>query len=342
MYVTLLSLLLVAGTATAAPVTRLVVTAGGGPCFCHAVTFVGVARGIFAKYGLDVQIVTPATGFEVLKQVVNGTAQVGDAAPAVIAQMMAQGARLKGIFAEFGDATGTVSTDNFIAVIARRASGIREGHLEDLRGKRVGVPRGTDFHEYLFYSLAAKGLDAQTAVTILSTPPPGLPAALQSGSVDAIAGPLPVISQALQATSDAMIIQRGGNYVQLVELRVVSPQYLATHPGTLKRYITAFAEANQYLRMHRDEATDILTREIAGLSREAARTVVGGLYPDVRVSKVTAHAWQEGAEFALKIGALKQIPAFDEAFDIRILRQVEREHPELFGDLPPVPEALRF
>ena len=73
------------------------------------------------------------------------------------------------------------------------------------------------------------------------------------------------------------------------------------------------------------------------------RADVSFFHPDARVSKVTARAWQEGTEFALKIGALKQAPAFAQVFDIRILRQVEREHPELFRDLPPIPEgALRL
>ncbi|MBI4277694.1 MAG: hypothetical protein HY660_04490 [Armatimonadetes bacterium] len=43
-----------------------------------------------------------------------------------------------------------------------------------------------------------------------------------------------------------------------------------------------------------------------------------------------------------KIGALKQAPTFEEMFDVRILRQVEREHPEFFRDLPPIPNALKL
>ncbi len=340
MLVLLLSLLLATTTATAAPITTLKVTVTG--LLSRTTVAVGIARGIFEKYGLNIQLSPTATGFAACQQVTDGTAQIGSAAPLVIAQMIAQGAHLKSIFPQNGDATGTVPTDATVAVVARKASGIREGHLEDLRGKKVGLARGTDNHAYLFYALAAKGLDAQSAVTIVSTPFPGLPGALQSGSVDAIVASEPFASRALQLTSDAFVVQRGGNYIQVIDLRVVTPQYLATHPGTIKRYVTAWAEAAQYVRAHPDETTDILVQQVTGVSRAAVRAAVGFLDPDMRVSKATVQGTQHGYDFAIKIGALKQAPTFEEVFDIRILRQVEREHPQLFRDLPPIPEALRL
>lgn len=337
----LLSVLLAVGTATAATMTTLIVTADG-PCICHAPMFVGIAKGIFEKYGLNIRLTIPASGFEAVAQVANGTAHVGAAAPAVIAQVMAQGARLKSIFTAFGDATGRVPTDNYIAVVARKESGIREGHLEDVRGKKIGVPRGTIAHQYFFYALAAKGLDPLAAATIVPTAPPALPGALQSGSVDAIVIWEPVVSQALQATGGSIVVQRGGNHIQFIDLRVVTSRYLATHPGTIKRYITAFAEAAQYVRAHPDETTDIMLQQVKGISRETVRAAVGYLDPDVRVSKATVQTAQQGFDFASKIGALKQAPAFEEMFDLRILRQVEREHPELFRGFPPIPDALRL
>lgn len=339
--VILLSLLLAAGTAAAAPITTLVVTSSSGvpP---QAAMFAGIARGIFERHSLRIQIITTPTGFEALKQVTDGTAQIGNGAPTAIAQTMAQGARLKSIVASWGDATGSVPTDNAIAVVARASAGIREGHLEDLRGKKVGVPRGTDFHQYLLAALAARGLDPVTAVTIVSTPPSGLPGALQNGSVDAVVALEPSGSQILSAMRDAVLVQRGEKHIQFMALCVVSPQYLATHPGTIKRYLTAFAESAQYVRTHPDEATDVMLREIPGVDRPMMRAAVGFVNLDPRVSKVTVRAAEEGYDFAIKIGALKRAPTFDEMFDLGILRQVEREHPELFRDLPPIPNALKL
>jgi sulfonate transport system substrate-binding protein len=337
----LISLLLAAGTATAAPITTLVVTAAVSPSVLHATMFVGVARGIFEKYGLNIELTPHVNALVALKKVTDGTAQVGAAAPTALAQTIAQGAHLKGIFASNGDATGKVPTDSYFAVVARKTSGIREGHLEDLRGKKIGVRRGSDFHQYLFSALAAKGLDPVSTVTIVDTS--DLVGALQSGSVDAIVTAEPAAAQIYRSTSDAIVVERGGNHIQFVDLRVVSSQYLATHPGTIKRYIAAFAEAAQYVRAHPDETTDIMIQQqLKGFSRETVRAAIGFLDPDVRVSKATAQAAQEGSDFAIKIGALQRAPTFEEMVDLTILRQVERERPELFKDLSPIPDSVKL
>jgi NitT/TauT family transport system substrate-binding protein len=338
--VMLLSVLLAAGTAAATPITTLVVTVLSSSAL-DAPIVVGIARGIFEKYGLKIQVSTAASGFEALRQVADGTAQIAGAAGTAIAQTIGQGVRLKAVVVSNGDATGKVPTDSYVAVVARGASGIREGHLEDLRGKKVGVRRRSDFHQYLFFALAAKGVDPVSVVTLVDTA--DLFGALRSGAVDAIVSPEPGASRILRATDGTFVVQRGGGYMQFLELRVVRAEYLATHPGTMKRYTTAFAEAAQFVRTHPDETTDIMVQQqLKGVPRELARAAVGLLHPDVRISKVTAEAAQAGSDFAIKIGALRKAPAFQEMFDLRILREVEREHPEFFNDLPPIPDALKL
>ncbi len=328
------------GAAPAPPITTLVVTALNP--IADAPVYVGVARDIFAKHGLTVQIAPAVPGSGPLQRVVDGSAQIGVAAPAAVAHARARGANLKSIFAAHGDATGKVPTDALFAVIARKTSGVREGHLEDLRGKKVGLASGTDGHKYFFYALAAKGLDPLKSLTITSLPPAGLPSALRNGAVDAIVTGDPTASLVLESTRDAIVVQRGGNYVQFLTLEVVASQYLATHPGTINRYIAAFAEAAQYVRSHRDETTDVLMPRITGVSRAAIRAAVGVADPDMRVSKITVQAAQQSYDFAVNIGLLTAAPTFAEIFDLRILGQIQREYPGLFRDLPPIPDTLKL
>ena len=86
----------------------------------------------------------------------------------------------------------------------------------------------------------------------------------------------------------------------------------------------------------------MIHQQLNSVPRDLVRAAVGYLIRDVRISKVTVQGAQAGSEFAVKIGALRQPPTFREMFDPRILRQVEREHPEFFRDLPPIPDALRL
>jgi len=96
------------------------------------------------------------------------------------------------------------------------------------------------------------------------------------------------------------------------------------------------------VRAHPDETTDIMMQQVRGVSRETVRAAVGFLDPDVRVSKATVLTAQQGFDFAIKIGALRQGPTFAEMFDLRILNQVEKEHPELFKGLPPITDAQKL
>jgi NitT/TauT family transport system substrate-binding protein len=230
--VMLLSLLLAGGTAAAAPITTLAVTVLS-PSALDAPMVVGIARGIFEKHGLKIQVSTAAGGFQALQQVTDGTAQIAGAAGAAIAQTIGQGARLKAVVVSNGDATGKVPTDSYVAVVARGASGIREGHLEDLRGKKVGVRRRSDFHQYLFFALAAKGLDPVSAVTLVDTA--DLLGALRSGAVDAIVSPEPGASRILRATDGAFVVQRGGDHMQFLELRV-SSRNIRSSSGIFPRF----------------------------------------------------------------------------------------------------------
>ena len=326
--------------ATAAD-NALVVTVDGS-CICHAPMFVGDAKRIFQKHRVNVRLTFPATGFQSLTAIANGTAHIAAAAPGVVAQVRGKGTPLTGIFMAFGDATGTMATDQYLAIVARKASAIREGHLEDLKGKKVGVPRGTIAHQFLFYALVAKGLDPMQDITVEHVVPADMSKALQSGSVDAIAIWEPVASLVLSQVRDAVLVQRGGNRIQFLDLRVVSLQYLAANPKTVKRYIVAFAEAAQFARMHPEETTDILMRHIKGLDRRSVRNSLGYLDFDMRISKATVDAARQGFEFAQKIGAMQQQPKFEDMIDLKLFNEVMKEHPELFSDLPPIPDRLRL
>jgi len=302
----------------------------------------GDRKGIFEKHGLNLRILRVASGFEGLTAVQTGSAQDADAVPAVAAQAMSQGVQVKAVLVANGDATGKVPTDNYFAVVARRGSGFRGGHLEDLKGKRIGLPRGTIAHQYFFYTAQAKGLDPQKDFTIQHVSPPDLPSALQSGSVDAIVSWEPIPLQALEMMKDAIVIYRGGNSIQYLFFRWMSPRYIATNPGTVKKFVVAFAEAAQFARMNPDETTDILMKDFSGLDRATVRKALGFLTFDMRVSKPTLQATGQGLEFAVKIGALKETPTFDALTDLRFLSEVLKEDPQFFGDLPPIPATVKL
>jgi len=324
----------------AEPAPPLTVSVGAG-CICYVGTYVAEELGIFRKHGVEVKHLI-MSGVQAVVALGEDRLQVGGAAPHVIAAARAKGTRLIALFNEFGEPTGKLPADDILVVIARADSGIRAGHIEDLKGKKIGLNRGTITQMYLFYALAAKHIDALQDMTIQPTPPAELANALESGAVDAVVIYEAIASQILQKLKSAVLVQRGGNYIEFLDMALVTPQFLAGNADQLKRYIAAYAEAAQYARLHLEEATDIFIKYVPNMDRTTVRMAIGVLNLDPRISRATEDRAKQSFEFAMKIGTLKEAPKFQEIIDLRLFNQVAKEHPEYFRDLPPIPENLKL
>jgi ABC-type nitrate/sulfonate/bicarbonate transport system substrate-binding protein len=322
-----------AATAQSAP-DPLVVSVGSG-CICYIGTYVGEERGIFRKHGVELRHAV-MSGVQAVAALADGQIHIGGAAPHVIAAALAKGTRLVGLFNDFGEPTGTRPADDILVVITREGSGVRAGHIEDLKGKKIGLNRGTITQMYLFYALAAKGIDGIQDVTLQPTPPAEQVTALASGAVDAIVVYEAIGSHILKTLKNAVLVQRGGNHIEFLDLALVTPQFLTANADRLKRYIAASAEASQYARQHRDEAADIFVKQFPTIDRVTARAALGFVNLDPRISIVTEQRARRSFEFALKIGTVKEVPRFREMLDLRLFNEVASEHPEYFSDLPPI------
>lgn len=325
----------------AGPREKLVVTSGGA-CICHAPLYVGMEKGIFAKYGLDIEVKRVASGFEGLSALQTGDAQVADAVVAVVAQAAQQGVEATAVLMANGDPSGTKATDEYFAVIARKEAGVGEGKLQDLKGKKVGVPRGTVGHQYLHYALQAVGMDSETDVQLQNVGPADLAAALQSGSVDAIASWEPTPLQAKALVQDSVTVYRGGKHMDYLFMRWMSPKFVRENPTAAKSFVLAFAEAAQYTRKNQAEAVDIVAKSFQGLDKGIIRQSLGWLTFDMRYSKASDAAVQQGLDFARAVGALKGDYDFSRNRELGFLNGVVKEHPELFSDLPAIPANLEL
>ena len=308
------------------------------PSVLDAVMVVGITKGIFQARGVYVRPIPVPTGFAALKSIIEGTAQIGAAGGTALMQTVGKGAKLTGILVTNGDATGKLSTDSYVAIVARGESQIRKGHIEDLRGKRVAVRRASDFHQYLTAALAANRVDVAD-VTILDTAE--LLPALQGGSADAAVATATVAGRILAKLPESSIVQQGGNYMQFLEMQVVSPQFLAAESATLRQYVAAYAESAQYVRAHLDETADLLLQQqLKDFRRDEVRSALDLLSLDMRISKATLDAMRAGGGFAVNAGILTKAPMPMEVVDTAFVRGVRRERPELFRDLSEIPAQL--
>jgi hypothetical protein len=85
-----------------------------------------------------------------------------------------------------------------------------------------------------------------------------------------------------------------------------------------------------------------LIADFPNIAPPALRAAADAMSPNLRVSKLTEHWWRLGCDFAVRMGVATHTPAFEEVFDFRPLRQIERDGPDLFNDLAPIPSDLRL
>lgn len=196
-----------AGQGAAEPGKVLAAAASPVLAIAHTPSFVGVEKGLFLKYGLDLKLKILGSGQEVAKAMQAGEIQFGAAAYSNFPIALERGFKGKMVVGVIGDATSLFYDEN-LAVVARPGAGIRAA--EDLPGKRIGVVVGGTGDEYLRVLLRKHNVPVER-VQLLNVPAGNHLAALQNATVDAISAWEPFPTLALEKVKGSVLVARGGN-----------------------------------------------------------------------------------------------------------------------------------
>jgi sulfonate transport system substrate-binding protein len=140
------------------------------------------------------------------------------------------------------------SRPEWTALVTRKDTGISK--VEDLKGKRVAVTRGTDPHIFLVRALQDAKLTEKDVKLVLLQHPDGR-TALERGDVDAWAGLDPLMAAA-EVESGAALFHRnaGANTSGVLN---VSEAFAKDNPALVGRVLKAYEEARKYSLANRDE-----------------------------------------------------------------------------------------
>jgi ABC-type nitrate/sulfonate/bicarbonate transport system substrate-binding protein len=298
--------------------------------------------GAFEEQGLDVRLAQPfPTGVDSLNALQAGEVdfvQVGT--PAI-------GAAQRGLdIVLLGNYSGSASKraiDDTMAVVARPGSGISGADLTTLRGKRVGVSVGSINHLYLIGLLQQLQMPV-SEVEIVNTAPPDMPVALQTSGIDAaiVWDPWPItITRQVQGSEEVV---RGGGHIPYVGYIVAMREFVEQNPDVVERFLTARAAADKWMRDNPEEAAEAATRWLPGTELEVAQQAMGYNVAqlDPRFSACNYAAMDTVAQLLAEQGVTQ--PGFDVAdrFVPGPITTVMAERPDLFDDLPAIPEAARI
>jgi len=147
------------------------------------------------------------------------------------------------------------SRPEWTALVKPKGSPI--GKVEDLKGKRIAVTRGTDPHIFLIRALADHGLSANDVVFVLLQHADGK-AALVRGDVDAWAGLDPLMASAeLESGAELFYRRPELNSWGILNVREA---FAKENPQLVERVLAAYEKARKYAIEHPEELTAALVK----------------------------------------------------------------------------------
>ncbi len=140
------------------------------------------------------------------------------------------------------------SRPEWTALVTRKDTAINT--IEDLKGKRVAVTRGTDPHIFLVRALLSVGLSEKDIVPVLLQHPDGKTALIR-GDVDAWAGLDPMMAQA-QVEDGARLFYRN-KAANTWGILNATEDFLKSYPDLTKRVIAVYEQARKYCLANYDD-----------------------------------------------------------------------------------------
>jgi sulfonate transport system substrate-binding protein len=201
----------------------------------------------FAKDGIKIEWVLSLGSNKALEYLSGNSVDFGSTAGAAALLAKANGVPIKAVY--------IYSKPEWTALVTGKDSAIHK--VEDLRGKRIAVTRGTDPHIFLLRALALHGLKSQDVKMVLLQHPDGK-VALERGDVDAWAGLDPYMAQTeLEQGSRLFFRDPDLNTYGFLNTREA---FAAAHPDLVERVLTVYETARRWALAHPDELRAIVAK----------------------------------------------------------------------------------
>ena len=200
----------------------------------------GLLEQEFAKDGIGVLWVQTLGSNKALEYLNAGSIDFGSTAGSAALLGRINGNPIKSIY--------VYSKPEWTALVTRKDTQIDK--IQDLKGKRVAVTRGTDPHIFLVRALLSVGMTEKDISEVLLQHPDGKTALIR-GDVDAWAGLDPMMAQA-QVEDGARLFYRNKD-ANTYGILNSSEDFLSKYPDLTKRVLAVYDQARKYCLSHYDD-----------------------------------------------------------------------------------------
>ncbi len=200
----------------------------------------GLLEKEFAKDGIAIRWVQTLGSNKALEFLNAGSIDFGSTAGSAALVAKINGNPIKSIY--------VYSRPEWTALVTRKDTAVNK--IEDLKGKRVAVTRGTDPHIFLVRALQQVKLTEKDITPVLLQHPDGKTALIR-GDVDAWAGLDPMMAQA-EVEDGATLFYRNAaaNTWGILNVR---EEFAKDHPDLVRRVLAVYEDARKHSLSHYDE-----------------------------------------------------------------------------------------
>jgi ABC-type nitrate/sulfonate/bicarbonate transport system substrate-binding protein len=284
----------------------------------QAAFYVGAKKGIFEKYGFDVEVKSLATGVQANQALAAG--QVDWSGGGVESTVVAWANKLPfkaySMYAKGGDSYG---------VLVRKSANINSP--ADLKGKKVAVPQGTAPAQGLSQLMQQAGLPSDSVNRVNATYGNMGPMLVQ-GAVDAMIGLEPFLTLTEEKMAgEGQMLMRLGKLVQGGGLFLISNAWAEKNPTKVADAVAALWESQQWVRNNPKEAAAIQA-EFLKVEPRIVEVTFKWLNYDPLIDDFTAKSLDATAKY---LAAEKLIPAEIKPDDYlvdfkRVVGEVQAKH----------------
>lgn len=243
--VSLAALIGLAFSTQAADLKKMTIATGVDPSFSQF--YVAKQAGIFEKNGLDVQVNTGPSGSAMVAFLIGNQINA------------AYGAEQAGITAHAVDPNVVAVADGVTLTRWLSVVGSKDvPSLDALKGKKIGVARGTGSETFWNAVIKAKKLNPSD-YEIVNVEAPEMVAAIERGNIDAFAIWEPWPTRAMQAVKGTQIIATNETIFTNHNFIYMNKSWIAENEDTSKRFVTSLLEATDFIKANPDKAAGMVS-----------------------------------------------------------------------------------
>lgn len=271
----------------------------------------GFLEEALAELGMEVEYTPFLAGYLMTEAMAAGELDIAAVMGGTSTITSYAGGRELQIFAAYGQAPAG------FALVTKAGSPLES--VEDLQGKTVGVPVGTEAHLLLAKALEEAGLSLKD-VQVVNMLVPDAVTALMAGQIDAASIVEPVLTN-LETQGKITVLRNGTNLMPGLTVMTVRRELKEQRPEVLVAFLSAHIRSLEFMEAKPERTLELVAQETK-LTPEIAKKVMSKYVFSPQLGPDLLAALDNTAEFLQQAGVIREAIDLEGLVDTTILDEL--------------------